>query len=278
MPESTDAMVTVRDGSRIAVDIRGSGTPVLLIPGLGYGTWSWCRQSDQLGADHSVIMVNNRGVAGSSPPSEPFTIETMAQDAADVLCALDAAPAHVVGSSMGGYIGLALAVARPELVRSLTLVASSVGGEDSVRVPESTVAQWMAATDLAPDEYARQTMPLSFRPGWTRENPEQLDELLKLRLQCPTSRSAWQAQFAACEEFLDQGVAAECVNCPVLVVHGTEDRIVPFGNMRASLRRMPYAQTHEFPGAGHLCWIEEAGSFNAVLLDFLHSTQTRQES
>lgn len=74
--------------------------------------------------------------------------------------------------------------------------------------------------DLPPGEYARHTMPLSFRPGWTEEHPDEFEDLLERRSRYPTYASAWKAQFDACKTYLTDGLAAGGISCPALVVHG----------------------------------------------------------
>src|SRR3712207_5936275 len=112
----------------------------------------------------------------------------MADDAAAVL---GGRRADVLGVSMGGYIAQTLALRRSELVRSLVLVSTAGGGRENVPVPESTLEQWLAAAPLAPEEYARRTMHLSFAPGWVKEHPEEYEQLLAARLEYPTPPQAW---------------------------------------------------------------------------------------
>lgn len=273
MFEPAVAMVPTRDGTRLAVESVGEGPVVLMLPGLGYGSWSWCRQIPDLAIDHQVVAVSNRGSGQSDKPTGPYSIEQMAEDSAEILDGLGAGPAHVVGASMGGYIALTLAVRHPSLVKSLVLVATSVGGPGSTGVPISTLDAWTSSADLPPSEFARQTMSLSFRDGWTEENPVELDDLLSRRLEAPTPMHAWASQLAACEDFLRVGLPQGALIQPTLIIHGTEDRVVPYANSAETLRRIPQSELLTLKGAGHLCWIEEAELVNQAI----RSTVTRTE-
>ena len=77
------------------------------------------------------MLVDNRGMGGSSDDGEPFTIEDLADDVAGLVGGLDVERAAVLGWSMGGYVALALALANPRVVSRLVLLSTSGGGESS---------------------------------------------------------------------------------------------------------------------------------------------------
>jgi 3-oxoadipate enol-lactonase len=99
----------------------GQGPDVLLIGGLGDTVESWQFQLDGLADRYRLTAFDNRGAGRTAMPSGPVSVETMADDAAQVLRALDIPSAHVAGFSGGSIIGQELALRHPELVRSLVL-------------------------------------------------------------------------------------------------------------------------------------------------------------
>jgi 3-oxoadipate enol-lactonase len=157
---------------RLYVEEHGEGEPLLLIEGLGQSLWAWREQIPVLAEHYRTIAFDARGTGRSPVPEAPYGIDELAQDAADIL---DGRSASVVGLSMGGYTALTLVRARPELVRSLVLVGTGAGGPDRVPRPHDIRAAYAAAIGLSFDEYGRRTMPLTFSPGWTEQNPERFE-------------------------------------------------------------------------------------------------------
>jgi 3-oxoadipate enol-lactonase len=250
-------------------DSGGSGEPLLLISGLGYSSWCWAELRETLRERWRVITFDNRGTGRSAQPAGPYSIAMLADDAASVLDARGVEAAHVMGHSMGGYIALTLARRHPQRVRSLVLVSTAGGGRGCLPLPEDTRAAWLAAAGLPPEQYARRTMPLSFAPGWTERHPERFERYLQNRLQHPTPPACWAAQFQACEQYFAEGVGAERITQPALVIHGTADRVIPFANGELLAAQLPNARLLRLDGIGHLPYLEEPELFTSVVREFL---------
>jgi pimeloyl-ACP methyl ester carboxylesterase len=244
----------------------GEGQPLLLLTGLGYAIWSWQRQLPDWTGRFRCIAVENRGTGRSPKPPGPYSIEEMADDAAE---ALEGRRAHVAGFSMGGYLAQALALRHPQLVERLVLVCTATGGPHVMSTPAETRAAWLDNAERTPPEFARATMPLSFRPGWTDAYPDEFEQLLADRLEYPTPPECWRAQYDACVNWMARVTPVEEITTPTLVVHGDADRIVPFGNGVEVARRIPGARFETFAGAGHLLFLEEPDRFNLLVAEFL---------
>ena len=251
---------------KLYVEEHGDGQPLLLITGLGYAIWSWQRQLPEWSQRFRCIAVENRGAGRSPKPPGPYTIEELADDAAE---ALEGRRAHVAGFSMGGYIAQTLAVRHPELVDKLVLICTGTGGPAVVSTPAETTAAWQANAGRTPPEFARATMPLSFCPGWTDEHPDEFEALLADRLEYPTPPECWRAQYDACLDWGARVTPVEQIDAPTLVVHGDADRIVAHENGLELARRIPGSRFETYPGAGHLLFIEDAPRFNAMVTSFL---------
>jgi pimeloyl-ACP methyl ester carboxylesterase len=124
-------MTTVETGTtRVAHDIRGTGSPLLLVAGTGYpgSTWRLPEFVDELARHHTVITFDHRGTGDIPAGDAEFSTRSLAADACALLRSLDLGPAHVVGHSMGGRVGQWMALDAPDLLRSLVLAASGPGG------------------------------------------------------------------------------------------------------------------------------------------------------
>jgi pimeloyl-ACP methyl ester carboxylesterase len=248
------------------VEEHGTGETLLLHQGLGQGSWAWRYQVPVFAQRFHTIAFDTRGTGRSLVPTEPYGIDDLADDAAQIL---DGRAAHVVGFSMGGYVALRLALAHPELVRSLILSGTGAGGPGRVPRPEHVREAFEAALGLPPEEQRRATLPYTFSRGWTDANPERFEEILAATLEHPTPIETIQAHMVACYRFYDQALEVELIDAPALVVHGDDDLIVPVDNGRALARRLPNARYVELAGRGHNVMLEDPEGFNAVVLDFL---------
>src|SRR4051794_18504846 len=141
------------NGTKLYWEEHGSGDPILLIMGLGASLEAWDRLAPILATRYRTILFDNRGVGRSDVPPGPYSLETMADDAAAVLDAAGVKSAHVIGISMGGMIAQELALRHPSRVRRLILGCTSCGGREAVRA-EAEVAAALKARAAMPREQA----------------------------------------------------------------------------------------------------------------------------
>jgi 3-oxoadipate enol-lactonase len=254
---------------RLYVEEHGEGEPLLLIEGLGQSLWAWREQIPVFARHFRTIAFDTCGTGRSAVPDEPYGIDELARDAADIL---EGRTADVVALSMGGYVALTLALARPKLVRSLVLVGTGAGGPDRVPRPQEVRDAFEAAIGLPFDEYGRRTMPLTFSPGWTERNPERFEEILAARSEHPTPDVTLDAHLQACYAFYDRGCEVERIDVPTLVLHGDADVIVPVENGRMLASRLPDARYVELAGRGHNVQLEDPATVNQLTLRFLRES------
>ena len=245
---------------------HGAGETLLLHQGLGQSSWVWRAQAPAFASRFRTISFDTRGTGRSPAPPGRYGIDDLADDAAGIL---DGRTAHVVGFSMGGYVALTLALKHPGLVRSLVLAGTGAGGPQRTPRPQHVRDAFEQALGLPPEEYARATMPYTFSPGWVEANAHRFEEIIAARQELPTSLDTIQAHADACYGFYDTGAEVERIAAPALVIHGTEDLIVPPENGRALARRLPNARLVELEGRGHNLMLEDPDTFTELVLDFL---------
>jgi non-heme chloroperoxidase len=241
-------MSRVKVGTENGADIEiyyedhGEGQPVVLIHGYPLNGRSWERQHrDLLAAGYRVIAYDRRGWGGSSRPTVGYDYDTFAGDLDALLEHLDLTGAVLVGFSMGtGEVTRYLGTYGSARVRKAALLGA--------------IPPFLLKTGDNPDGVDQQVFDgikeavLADRYAYFKEffdNFYNTDKLDAKRI----SPQAWQASFNVAADGSPYASYA-CVDAwltdfrddlpkidvPVLVMHGTEDRILPFPN---TAQRLP---------------------------------------
>ncbi len=262
---SSPSSAAVTEDIRLAYDVRGTGVPVLLIQGLGYGRGGWGPLPALLAADHMVVTFDNRGFGDSEKPAGPYTTPLLAADALAVLDAAGLERAHVVGASLGGMVAQELALAHPQRVDKLVLVCTTPGGAGAFPMPERTVALFAQAQTLDPLDALRRFVVNSLS---SRARKQLVEDVFAYRVAHPPDADGWQAQLAAGTSH-DALARIGNLRMPTLVVHGTEDHVVDHRNALLLAERIPGARLELVEGAGHLLFWEDAERIGSLVTEFL---------
>ena len=269
--------VHATDGTRIHYEVTGKSgaTPVLMIQGLGASKNAWNLQRIAMATRFRSISFDNRGAGRSDKPTEPFTLEQMADDALAVLDAAGVETAHVVGASMGGVISQIVAVKYPHRVRSLTLVCTACRNHPW---RQELLQSWAkTAADKGMIEVGKEAAqwvmsPRSFRrlvPAFTWMGP-----LAALR-----PRHSFVSQIDAIlntrEDLVDQ---LSTITAPTMVIVGNQDILTPRGDSEEIAERIPNAELVVISGAAHGLMMEHSSTFNRILIEFLQRTELARVS
>jgi len=254
---------------------HGSGSPVVLIHGFPLSGRAWERQERALiAAGHRVITYDRRGFGKSSQPATGYDYDTFAADLDKLLSALDLRGADLAGHSMGGgEIARYLGAHGSERVRRAAIVSGVPPyllktPETPDGVPQEVFDQ--IASALTADRAAYFT-------EWNK-NFFNLDQTLGSRISAEAVQDAWNTAVSASPAGTVACVATwhtdfrddlPKIDIPVLVLHGTEDRILPIQACGARTHELiPGSEYIPIHGAGHgLCWTH-ADEINAELLRF----------
>jgi pimeloyl-ACP methyl ester carboxylesterase len=211
---------------------------------------------EPLREDFDVIIYDHRGVGASSPLLEATSIIEMAQDAAALLDALAIDSAHVLGISMGGMIAQELALAHPERVRTLTLGCTYCGGEGS-SLTSAPVLQRLTEAMMSGDR--ERTLRVGFEANISpamADDAELYASHLAIAAQRAVAVPVIMAQMQACVVH-DTSARLGSLTMPTLVIHGTEDEMLPVANGRVIASHIPGAQLEILDGVGHLFFWEQ---------------------
>jgi pimeloyl-ACP methyl ester carboxylesterase len=267
-----DSMSFVENqGTRIYWDEQGQGAPVLLIMGLGYPSAAWHRTRPALSQHFRTIALDNRGVGLSDVPPGPYSIATMASDAAAVLDAAGITRAHVFGISMGGMIAQEFALQYPARTRSLILGCTSAGGPSAVRA-ERIVADVMMARGMSLEQAREAILPYIYDASTPREK---IEEDLSLRRRWLPSLQGYMAQLQGILAWESYSRIAQ-IAVPTLVIHGMSDALVPPGNGELIAQRIPGAKLVLLEHASHLFVTDQTEAAHQEILEFLLSHAARE--
>jgi pimeloyl-ACP methyl ester carboxylesterase len=238
---------------------------VLLIAGAAQSLVWWevefCRRLAD-GGRH-VVRYDHRdtGRSTASPAGRPsYSADDLADDPRRILHGLGVAAAHVVGLSMGGGLAQVLAVHHPEVVQSLTLVATSPAGpHDGPPLPGPAAHLAAAFRDpLAEPDWDDRDAVLTYRidverpcAGGLGFHEPRTRRLAALELDRTTDMAASLTNHFLLGDAWPAGAVLADVIAPALVLHGTTDPMFPLEHGRALARLLPHATLVELPGAGH---------------------------
>jgi 3-oxoadipate enol-lactonase len=231
--------------------------PLLLIMGMSGTALHWGEPFlELLRRDFDVIVYDHRGVGASTRLEGPITIAQLAEDASGLLSALQLESAHVLGISMGGMIAQELALAHPDQVRTLTLGGTYCGGPRSVQARPSVI-QGLAAAMMSGDRER------ALRSGWeinvsqTMVNDaDAYAAFLAIAERRAVAVPVVIAQLQACAAH-DTSTRLGELATPTLVIHGTEDQLLPVDNGRQIASLIPGSKLEILDGVGHMFFWEQ---------------------
>jgi pimeloyl-ACP methyl ester carboxylesterase len=244
-------------GREFHYERAGSGEPLLLIQGMSGTHVSWGKPfKGALEEGFDVVAFDNRGIGLSGPVDGPFTIAEMAEDTAGLLDKLGIESAHVVGISMGGMIAQELALAHPQQLRSLTLGCTYCGGPGSQLMPEENLQKLVAGMASGDrDQAIRAGYEVNLSPTF-RADEGHYAAFHEMATTVPAAKATIELQAQAIFAHDTSGRLGE-ISTPTLIVHGTEDGVLPFPNGKLIASLMPGARFEVFDGTGHMFWWEQ---------------------
>ena len=217
---------------------------------------------------YRVIAYDHRGQGQSQDPGHGQDMDTLTADAAALIQALNAAPCHFVGLSMGGFVGMRLAARRPALVRTLTLMNTGPDREPwPNRLRYGLLAQLVRVVGTAP--FTGTAVKALFGET-TRRNPQRKAMLAewtaKLR---GRPRNVAQALMGVLTRRQVGPDELRTIKCPTLVIAGEDDTSRPPRDSERLAAFIPKARLVRIPGSGHSSSLEAPEAVTAAILDLL---------
>ena len=248
----------------------GTGSPLVLIHGLGHRRQGWDAVLELLTPHRDVITLDLPG-HGESPPLQADgknAISVMADEVAELISSLGLTRPHVAGNSLGG--GLALMLASRGLVASATVLSPAGFPNHGYQV---VYARGFFNTALLTGKVMRPAVPFLARHaagraalfGLVVAKPGRLSAAQVIGDMDGMARAsqAVHAVFASFEPFTS-GIPDDI---PVTIAWGAKDKILSPANARVARSRVPAARFLSLDGCGHVPMTDDPGQVAKVLLD-----------
>ena len=231
MPQAVKGQYATVNGLKMYYEVHGTGRPLVLL----HGAFGWATVFPGLPKGRQVIAVELQGHGHTADIDRPMSCEAMADDVAALLKELKIEQADIFGYSMGGVVGLAVAIRHPNLVRKLAINGSQFGKVDDAYEPESAKQFRNLPADFAP--------PLLKAPyDKVAPNPKNWPVLV-----AKIKKMVLEFKGFSREEM-------KSIKAPVLITLGDRDGVRPEHAVEM-FRLIPNAQLALFPGADHfLIW------------------------
>jgi pimeloyl-ACP methyl ester carboxylesterase len=217
---------------------------------------------------YRVIAYDHRG-QGQSEAKGPYDMETVAEDAAELIKALGLGSVHFAGLSMGGFVGMRLAARHPELMKTLILLETSSNAEPVENLPKyktlNGVVKWVGILPFV----ANQVMPIMFAESWLG-NPANGEKIRRWKSELRANKKSITGPVEGV--IYRKGVEDELakISCPTMIIVGNEDVATKPEKAKFIQMGISGSKLHMISGAGHSSCIEKPAEVNRLMDDWLN--------
>ena len=257
------------DGARLHYQDSGGVGPVIVFAhGLLWSTEMWRFQVAAFRDRFRCIAFDFRGQGQSEVTASGYDMETLAQDAAQLVGKLATGPVHWAGLSMGGFVGMRLAARHPELVKTLALLDTAADPEPRLNIPKYTLLGWLSRL-LGQAPLSGEVMKVMFAKSFLRDPARgELRAQMRQALIGNGLAGSLRATDGVLHRKAVEASELSRIRCPTVVISGAEDAAIKPVRSRRLAEQIPGARFVSIPRAGHTAAIEEPEAVNAALREF----------
>jgi pimeloyl-ACP methyl ester carboxylesterase len=250
---------------KVAYDMRGKGSPLLLLHG-GEADLRMFRDAvSYLQKSFLTIAYDQRGCGQTEVEDDSdYGLEDLADDAAGLIAALGYEKMHVLGHSAGGIVAQMLALRWPGRVDKLILEAT-VSLADSKRLMQDESLKERMKSLVAGGPAA--SAEFFATPKYVAEHPEIVDRLDELR--GSQSPEDFMRRMRALQTFGDVDLSK--ITARTLVLYAEQDQAAQRGPVEKMAKIIPNAKFEVYPGAGHIGIVQFPEGYSKVIAAFLDS-------
>lgn len=257
------------NGIRLRYEDTGSGEPVVLIQGTGGGhnVWHLHQVPALTAAGYRVITFDNRGIPPSSECPEGFGVADLVGDVAGLIERLDLGPCRVVGTSLGAHVAQELALARPELLRQVVLMATRGRVDTTRRALTLAEIELHDAGVALPPRYRAMVRALHNLSPRTLNDDAAVSDWLDLFEFAPPAGAGERAQLEVSK--MENRLAAYAgITVPCHVIAFSDDLVTPEYLGREIAEAISGASFEVISGCGHYGYLEDPAAVNKSVVEF----------
>lgn len=257
------------NGVNLHYEEHGAGAETIVFShGLLWSGRMFEKQVEALKDRYCCITYDHRGQGQTEVTRSGYDIDTLTEDAAALIAQLGAAPCHFVGLSMGGFVGQRLAIRRPELLHSLTLIETSADPEPGENAPKYRLLG-LVGRYLGFGLVADRVMPIMFGRTFMTDPARAEERDVWRRYLIANDRTGiYRALMGVINR---QGVYDQMdrIDLPTLIIVGDEDVATIPAKSERMHDRIKGSRLVRIPQAGHTSTVENPTAVNAALAEFL---------
>jgi len=240
------------------------GLPVVLLHAFPLSGAMWEPQIEAL-KNYRVLVPDLRGFGGT-PLSAPWFVEHAVDDLFETLSRVGVEKAVLVGLSMGGYVALRAVEKNPARVKALVLCDTRAEADaNENKIKRAGAVDFVRARGVA--AFAAPFLNDALAPKTLSDKPKVVSFLRGIAEK--SSPDAVMAALGALAARADMTAALPKMTVPTCVIVGAQDKITPLLLSETMRSRIPGAELHVIPDAGHFSNAENPDAFNARLVAFL---------
>lgn len=241
----------------------GAGETLLLVHGLGASSELWINQIEAFSERFHVVAMDLRGFGRSDKPrtAGSYSIDKFVDDLLQLVGKLGVGKFHYLGTSMGGFIGQALALREPHLLHTLMLVHTAA----RMSIPRDVLeVRLKALKEASMSDYAKMVAEQALADGKESKIYDWLCTMI-----AANDRIAYSQVLSEGLNGFDLSKKLSGLQVPVLVMVGAKDRVIPPPAGHELAAGIPGAVVHTLKQSGHIGYAEQPSAFNDIISSFL---------
>ncbi len=269
------------NGAKLWYEIKGKGEPIAQVHGAGFGHDNFGMVSPILSKKFQVLDYDMRGYGLSERPIQEYSMETWADDLANLMDGVGWSSAHIHGTSMGGMIAQQFAVKYPEKTRTLILGCTACKSDETVKL---TFRTWkrIAQTGGMGEEalagiLATQALSRNFLDG--PKGPETVKQIQEVM----GRNNKVEVFSAACDAIIRFDITTQLrkIKAPTLIMAGDQDIMTPLdqgpkgGGARIIHKLIHGSKLEIIKGCGHTFLFERPAESARTIIEFINSQKNK---